>query len=202
MKTYTRFLATSASAVAFAAMAFGASAATYVDPWTVSNTGGISVVFGDNGLDVPGAESIAGETTTTHAFNAQTGVFTDTFSFFLPNGLVGFSLSSIGFLPNSSLNVSSLTFNGVPIGVTNTSNGSGNAVTSTSGAFSVALGGPQTLSVSGIGGADAVFSGTATFQALTAGVPEPGAWALMIVGFAGTGALLRRRRGQLTVAAS
>ena len=48
--------------------------------------------------------------------------------------------------------------------------------------------------VSGIGGADAVFSGTATFQALTAGVPEPGAWALMIVGFAGTGALLRRRR--------
>ncbi|MBX3486001.1 PEPxxWA-CTERM sorting domain-containing protein [Phenylobacterium sp.] len=30
----------------------------------------------------------------------------------------------------------------------------------------------------------------------TAGVPEPGAWALMILGFGGAGAMLRRRRGQ------
>ena len=96
-------------------MGRSASAATYVNPWTVVQPAAFSVVFGDNGLDVPGAESIAGETTTTHAFNAQTGVFTDTFSFFLPNGLVGFSLSSIGFLPNSSLNVSTLTFNGLPM---------------------------------------------------------------------------------------
>ena len=78
--------------------------------------------------------------------------------------------------------------------MTNTPNGGGNAVTSTSGAFSVALGGPQTLTISGVGGANAVFSGTATFQTPTGGIPEPGAWALMIVGFAGTGALLRRRR--------
>ena len=28
------------------------------------------------------------------------------------------------------------------------------------------------------------------------GIPEPGAWALMIVGFGGAGAMLRRRRGE------
>jgi hypothetical protein len=34
-----------------------------------------------------------------------------------------------------------------------------------------------------------------TFSSESAAVPEPGAWAMMIVGFGGVGALLRRRRG-------
>lgn len=34
------------------------------------------------------------------------------------------------------------------------------------------------------------------FTMTTAGVPEPGSWALMIMGFGGAGALLRRRRAQ------
>jgi hypothetical protein len=29
------------------------------------------------------------------------------------------------------------------------------------------------------------------------GAPEPAAWALMIAGFGGAGAMLRRRRGQM-----
>lgn len=32
------------------------------------------------------------------------------------------------------------------------------------------------------------------FDSLAGGVPEPTTWALMIVGFGGAGALLRRRR--------
>jgi hypothetical protein len=176
-----------------AAAAGGASAATYVDPWTVAPGGGISVVFGDNGLDVAGAETIVGETATTHAYNSGSGAFQDTFSFQLPTGILGFTLSSIGFATNSSLLVSSFLFNGAVINVTNTPDGSGgNVVQAVSGAFPVVLGGPQVLTVTGIGGPDAVFSGTATFEALA--VPEPGAWALMILGFGGTGAMMRRRR--------
>jgi hypothetical protein len=189
----TRLFATAATAFGLAAAAGGASAATYVDPWTVAPGGGISVVFGDNGLDVPGAETIVGETATTHSYDAGSGVFTDTFSFQLPTGVVGFTLSSIGFATNSSLNVSSFTFNGAVINVTNTPDGTGgNVVQAASGPLPVALGGPQVLTVFGTGGPDAVFSGVATFEALA--VPEPGAWALMILGFGGTGAMMRRRR--------
>lgn len=173
--------------------ATAASAATYVDPWTVSATGGISVVFGDNGLDIPGAEVIPGETTTTHSYNAGTGAFLDTFSFELPNGFIGFTLSSIGFLVNSSLNVGNFSFNGTPLTVVNTpSGGGGNVVMGFSGPLPVVLGGPQVLTVSGFGGPDAVFSGTATFERGV--IPEPASWALMIAGFGGTGAMLRTRR--------
>jgi hypothetical protein len=174
-------------------MAGGASAATYVDPWTVS-PGGISVVFGDNGMDVAGAETIVGETTTTHSYNAGTGAFTDTFSFELPTGVVGFTLSSIGFLANSSLVISAFTFNGANIAFTNTPNDDGgNMVQGGGGPLPVVLGGPQVLTISGTGGPDSVFSGTATFERALA-VPEPSAWALMILGFGGTGAMMRRRR--------
>jgi len=199
MKAYTKLAA--ATVAACLAAGGGASAATYVDPWTTSPTGGISVVFGDNGLGVDGAETIAGQTATTHSFDAGTGAFTDTFSFELPTGIAGFTLSSIGFAENSSLIVTSFTFNGVTIPVTNTPVGaSGNAVASVSGAFPVIVDGPQVLTVSGTGGAQAVFGGTATFES-AALVPEPGAWALMIMGFGGVGSLLRGRRRHLLAAA-
>jgi hypothetical protein len=43
--------------------------------------------------------------------------------------------------------------------------------------------------------------GTATFDAPTGGVPEPASWSLMLVGFGGLGAVLRRRRGQVGLTA-
>jgi hypothetical protein len=196
-----KILAVAVSAAA-ALLASTASAATYADAWTTSATGGISVVFGDNGLDIPGAEIVPGETVTTHAYDAGTGAFTDTFSFFLPNGIVGFTLSSIGFAPNSSLTVTGFTFNGASLGVTNAANASGGiTVLGSGGPFTVATGGPQTLVITGTGGPDAVFSGTATFEAAAVGgIPEPATWALMLGGFGGAGAILRRRRGQLAMA--
>lgn len=175
--------------------ASSASAATYLDPWTVSPTGAISVVFGDNGLDVVGAEAIAGQSSSTHAFNATTGEFTDTFSFLLPTGIVGFTLSSIGFAATSSLQVSSFSFNGVDLAFTNSANaGGGTTVMGGGGPIPITAGAAQVLTIRGTGGPDAVFSGTATFEPFRGGaVPEPATWALMIVGFGGAGALLRRR---------
>jgi len=200
MTVSMKFLASTAMLASLAVWAGGASAATYVDPWTTSATGGISVVFGDNGLGIDGAETIAGETTTTHSYDAATDAFTDTFSFELPDGVLGFTLSSIGFQLNSSLTVTNFSFNGVALSVTNTpTGGGGNIVMGADGPLPIVLGGPQVLTVAGTGGAEAVFSGTATFER-AALVPEPSAWALMIVGFGGTGALLRRRRSTVALA--
>ena len=38
-------------------------------------------------------------------------------------------------------------------------------------------------------------TGTADAAAVPGGVPEPATWAMMLMGFGGLGALLRRRRG-------
>ena len=191
------------AAVAASVALFGSSAmaATYVDNWTTSPTGGISVVFGNNGFDIPGAESIPGETLSTSAYNPATDVFTDTFDFFLPNGIVGFTLSSIGFAPNSSVQSISLSFNGTDIPLTLTTNPQGGASFNiTSGAFPVVLGGQQRLVITGTAGGEAVYSGTATFErATTPGpIPEPATWALMITGFGGAGMMVRRRRERMS----
>ncbi|WP_296600855.1 FxDxF family PEP-CTERM protein [Phenylobacterium sp.] len=200
MTANVKFFAASALAVSLAVSASAASAATYVEPWTSTPTGGISVAFGDNGLGVDGAETIPGETASTHSYDPGSTFFTDNFAFNLPDGVVGFTLSSIGFLTNSALVVSSFTWNGVALSVTNTPSGDGgNIVMASGGPLPVVAGGPQLLTITGTGGPQAVFSGTATFDA-AAPVPEPAAWALMIMGFGGTGALMRRRRATLSVA--
>jgi hypothetical protein len=188
-------LAFAASAAILALAGTSASAATYVDPWTTSATGGISVVFGNNGFQTPGAESIPGETVSTSSYNAGTGAFTDTFDFFLPDGIVGFTLSSIGFAANSSISEISMTFNGVNIPLTLKSNGGGGVtINGSSDAFPINLGASQRLVISGVAGPQAVYGSTATFERGTAAVPEPATWALMIGGFGGAGAMLRRRR--------
>ena len=44
-----------------------------------------------------------------------------------------------------------------------------------------------------------IYSGVATYAQATSGAPEPGAWAMMLVGFGGLGAVLRRRRARTTL---
>ena len=44
-------------------------------------------------------------------------------------------------------------------------------------------------------------SATVDFTAATAAVPEPAGWAMMLVGFGGLGAMVRRHRGKVALTA-
>jgi hypothetical protein len=62
--------------------------------------------------------------------------------------------------------------------------------------FTMEGGDAYTVSYSGFVGKIQPFGGDFAFRTFVAGVPEPQAWALMIVGFAAAGAGLRRRRAE------
>jgi hypothetical protein len=174
-----------------------ASAATIIQPWTTSPSGAISVTIGDNGLGVAGGSSDPVNGNSTHSYNASTGVFVDTYDFFLPTGFAGASaITTISGQDVNDLNFTNITFNSVA-----GSTGTGNGVSTAHVGFQpVMMGGPQELVITGTGGSAATFGGTVSFV-LAGGVAEPATWALMIVGFGGIGGLVRRRRAQGFVAA-
>ncbi|HEY3950776.1 PEPxxWA-CTERM sorting domain-containing protein [Phenylobacterium sp.] len=181
------------AAAAALAVAGGASAATFIDTWTVNSaTGAISVVIGDTGLGVAGGSSSSqGVSTQTVSGPDTNGIldFTDTFSFMLPTGTVGSSVTSSD--TNNHLVFSGFTFNGVDGMIGPTPAGLPSAGIT---AQFVTAGGQQELIVKGSGGPAAGFGGTVNFAPVLAGVPEPASWALMILGFGGAGALLRQQR--------
>jgi PEP-CTERM motif len=184
-------------ATAAAALAIGgaASAATFIDTWTVNpTTGAISVVIGDTGLGVSGGSS-SSQGISTQSYDAATGKFTDTFDFALPTGNVGSSVTSSD--TKNNLVFSGITFNGVNGMIGPTPAGLPSA--GITDQF-VTAGGKQELIITGSGLPAASFGGTVNFSPLAA-VPEPASWALMIIGFGSAGALMRRRRQVLATAA-
>ena len=105
--------------------------------------------------------------------------------------------------PISEVSIQSIamSFNGNNIPLIVTPNVSGGVtVMAASGAFPIAFGAAQSLIINGVAGPDAVYSATATFER-AAVVPEPASWALMIAGFGGAGAMLRRRSVSRAIAA-
>jgi hypothetical protein len=171
-----------------------ASAATFIQPWTTSPTGAISVTIGDNGLGVAGGSTDAVNGNSTHVYDAATNTFTDTFDLFLPTGKAGSSvITTLSGQSINDLTFSSIVFNGVG-GTTSVADGQASAHI---GFQPVSLGGPQELVITGTGGSAATFGGTVSFVLNAAGgAPEASTWALMIVGFGGAGAVMRRRRAQ------
>ena len=121
--------------------------------------------------------------------NDSTGSFTDTGTFTLPDGIAGADITT-QFNTDLSNNIdfSSVTLNGQAFHMT--PNGQHE------GGFILGLpvtSGLQTLVVKGKSGGNGSFSGTISFE-LASAMPEPASWALMIMGFGGAGAALRRRR--------
>jgi hypothetical protein len=186
-----RTLFGAAAAISVLGAASAAGAASFVEPWTTSPSGAISVTIGDNGLGVDGGSTDAVNGNSTHTFDASTGIFTDTFDFFLPTGLAGASaITTLSGVAVNDLNFTGITFNSTA-GTTSTGGG---VSTAHVGLQPIVFGGPQQLVITGTGGSAATFGGNVSFVLTPAGVPEPASWALMIVGFGSAGALLRRRR--------
>ncbi len=195
MQAFKTLAAAAAIAVSTAAIATSASATTVIDNWTNVPNQPVTLTFSDNKISDPTGAGIyvngadASDGTSYHEWDGTN--FTDTFNFALPSGTVGFNLSSVSFVALSGLNFTSVTFNGVALTLTQVPNTFvWNAFTTSP--LPVVAGGPQVLVVKGNGGVNASWSGTGAFA--PAVVPEPGAWALMIMGFGGAGAMLRSRR--------
>jgi hypothetical protein len=121
------------------------------------------------------------------------GMFTSEFFFDVPEeGAVSSTVSTIIVRGFADIDFTSVMLNGTPFTLTNGADGS--EFGTISNLFVNA--GRQDLVVSGMV-ADGVgsFGGTISFVPETMGaVPEPGTWALMLLGFAAVGFSLRRRK--------
>ncbi|THD55551.1 FxDxF family PEP-CTERM protein [Phenylobacterium sp.] len=160
--------ATVAAALLAAASQASATQSITFDP--PAPDGSFSGMFGDTGL--------------------ASGAFTDTFTFNMPTGVGGATISS-EFTSDQMNNIdfTSVTFNGQQFNI-----GSTGQVEFRSLVGVPVTNGPQTVVVSGTSGGNGSFAGTLSFALAGATVPEPASWALMMMGFGGAGALIRARR--------
>ena len=118
------------------------------------------------------------------------GDFTHEFDFELPAGISNASIiSSLIFnVPETDINFSSVTLNGVEFQIEKTGDKESRFLDN------LAINaGPQKLVVSGWSGGNGSYGGQLSF-APSAAVPEPATWAMMIIGFGAAGAMVRNRR--------
>lgn len=126
--------------------------------------------------------------------------FSRTFQFVTPTGfnLTSATITSVAVLgnPATNLDFSSVTLNGVQF----------NNIVSDSSEFrslfnqTLAPGALNTIFVGGTTGGDAAFTGTLSFAAVVAAIPEPSTWAMMILGFGAVGYSMRRRKADVRFA--
>jgi len=131
--------------------------------------------------DAVNTNKYTGGFTVTH-----TGAFTDTFTFSptLPSSVVSASLISIGFSNADNIDFTSVTLNGYALKIVN------GIVDTAITSSQLNLTGPLTLSVSGLSGTGASYSGTINVTA----VPEPETFAMLGAGLALVGFAARRRK--------
>ena len=118
------------------------------------------------------------------------GMFTDEYFFDTPSGFTSAQLSTITVRGFADINFTEILLNGVALTLFSGPNGGDFA--SIQDLF--VDGGTNTLVVNGMV-ADGIgsYGGTISFVP-SAAVPEPGTWALMLLGFAAVGFSLRRRK--------
>ena len=120
--------------------------------------------------------------------------FTSNFMFNTPAGfrLVGATITSVhtGTTGATNIDFTSVTLNGVAFSILSTGVVEFRNLLNQN----IVSGGGNTISVNGLTGGEASFSGTLSFAA----VPEPATWAMMIVGFGLIGGALRSAKGRQT----
>jgi hypothetical protein len=162
-----------AFAVAASLVATAVEAATYINYGPVGSDGGFTITFGNTGITTP--------------------TFEDTFAFTMPTGRGDFVITSTMSGTSQNITWDSVAFNGAEFD----SVVAGWNEFLTLNGVELVLGADQKLILKGKSGGNASYSGVITFMpSATGAVPEPGAWALMILGFGGAGAVLRRARGR------
>ena len=124
--------------------------------------------------------------------------FEDIFEFFLPpelTGKLGGSITTIANTANDPKDKSNIDFKFVTLNLLPFTLTPVGQVESGARIPMPATPGTQRLIVHGFSGGDGAYAGTITFAPdVRATVPEPAAWALMILGFGGAGTAIRTRR--------
>jgi len=128
--------------------------------------------------------------------NDASNMFTDTGTFALPDGIAGGDITTqFNTDVSNNIDFSSVTLNGHAFDMTPNGQHEGGFILDLP-----VTSGMQTLVVKGTSGGNGSFAGTISFE-LASPAPEPTSWALMIIGFGGMGAALRRRRQTMPAAA-
>lgn len=123
------------------------------------------------------------------------GDFENTFTFSWPStGTGGATISSVFSSNLTDVNFTSVTLNGAEFDILSTGTVEFRKLED------VLLPIDNILVVKGWSGGAGSYSGTLAF-APTAAIPEPGTWAMMIVGFGAAGAMVRNRRKLVPTAA-
>ena len=117
--------------------------------------------------------------------------FSRTFTFTTPTGfnLSSMDISSVAVNAFTNIDFTSVMFNGVNFNTFSTGTSEFRNLLNQA----LVTGGTNNLVVSGNTGGNASFAGNIAF-AQVAAVPEPGTWAMMLLGFGAMGVSIRRRR--------
>ncbi|MGB7407398.1 MAG: FxDxF family PEP-CTERM protein [Pontixanthobacter sp.] len=164
-----KFATATAMALATCVMAAPASAATVIE----LDAGEDGALSGEFGMTIN-----------------MMGEFTELFTFELPEmGTTGATISTVGSGVNN-LDFIEVLLNGVAFDLTPNGRvqfGSLEGISTQAGT--------QNLSVRGFSAGNGSFAGTIAFDPeVAAAVPEPSTWALLLLGFAGVGFSMRRRK--------
>lgn len=142
-------------------------------------------------ITIDGQSGVFGNPNVTCTAPATTNCnFSSSFTFMTPENakLVSASISSVmtGNNQRTNIDFTSVTLNGVAFDVLSTGVQEFRNLLNQN----IVSGGTNTISVTGVSGGDAAFSGNLSFAAA---VPEPATWAMMILGFGVVGAGMRSR---------
>lgn len=143
-------------------------------------------------LEITGPSGTFGDGDVTCGAAATPCTFTRSFEFVTPAGfnIASIDISSIATVdPITDIDFSSVTFNGISFATLSTGTQEFRNLLNQS----LVPGGNNVLNVNGTSGGNAAFSGTLSFASVAA-VPEPTTWMLMLMGMAGVGFSMRRKK--------